>query len=110
MGKAIAYTMEQWSGLEVYLRNGAIEIDNNLVENAIRPTKLGMKNWLFLGSEASGPTSAILFTIIESAKRHGLEPYAYIRYLLEPLPSTTNWNLHKLAPAEYAKSKTRAAA
>lgn len=110
MGKAVAYAMEQWSGLELYLLNGAIEIDNNLVENAIRPTKLGMKNWLFLGSEASGRTSAILFTIIESAKRHGLEPYAYIRYLLETLPSTTNWNLHKLAPATYAKSESKAAA
>lgn len=110
MGKAVAYAMEQWDGLELYLRNGAIEIDNNLVENAIRPTKLGMKNWLFLGSEASGQTSAILFTIIESAKRHGLEPFAYIRHLLETLPTTTNWNLHKLAPAVYAKSQNKAAA
>jgi transposase len=110
MGKAVAYAMEQWDGLELYRLNGSIEIDNNLVENAIRPTKLGMKNWLFLGSEASGRTSAILFTIIESAKRHGLEPYAYIRHLLEALPITTNWNLHKLAPAAYAKSQNKAAA
>jgi hypothetical protein len=71
---------------------------------------LGHTNWLFLGSEASGRTSAILFTIIESAKRQGLEPYAYIRHLLEALPSTTNWNLHKLAPAAYAKSQNKAAA
>jgi hypothetical protein len=110
LGKAIAYAMDQWSGLELYLRKGAVEIDNNLVENAIRPTKLGMKNWLFLGSESSGRTSAILFTIIESAKRHGLEPYDYIRYLLETLPSTTNWNLHQLAPAQFAKSQPKAAA
>ncbi len=110
LGKAIAYTMEQWSALELYLLNGAIEIDNNLVENAIRPTKLGMKNWLFIGSEASGKTSATLFTIVESAKRHGLEPYSYIRHLLETLPNTTNWNLHKLTPAAYAKSLKNAAA
>ena len=110
MGKALAYAMEQWPGLELYLINGAIEIDNNLVENAIRPTKLGMKNWLFLGSEASGRTSAILFTIIESAKRHGLEPYAYIRNLLESLPGTTNWNLHQLTPAAYAKTQLKEAA
>jgi hypothetical protein len=51
-----------------------------------------------------------LFTIIESAKRHGLEPYAYLRHLLQALPSTTNWNLHKLAPAAYAKSQTQLAA
>lgn len=110
MGKAIAYALNQWTGLEVYLSNGAIEIDNNLVENAIRPTKLGMKNWMFIGSEVSGQTSAILFTIIESAKRHGLEPYAYIRHLLEILPSTTNWNLHKLAPAAHAKALKSAVA
>ena len=110
LGRAVAYALDQWCGLELYLQNGAIEIDNNLVENAIRPTKLGMKNWLFLGSEASGQTSAILFTVIESAKRHGLEPYAYVRHLLETLPSTTNWNLHKLAPQAYAKSQKSAAA
>jgi len=110
LGKAVAYVINQWSGLELYLKNGAIEIDNNLVENAIRPTKLGMKNWLFIGSETSGQTSAILFTIIESAKRHGLEPYAYIRHLLETLPSATNWNLHKLTPQAYAKTINSAAA
>ncbi|MEM7790154.1 MAG: transposase [Verrucomicrobiota bacterium] len=98
LGKAINYAIDQWSGLELYLQNGAIEIDNNLVENAIRPIKLGMKNWLFLGSEASGQISAILFTVIESAKRHSLKPYEYVRHLLETLPSTTNWNLHKLTP------------
>ena len=110
LGKAVAYAINQWSGLELYLKNGAIEIDNNLVENAIRPTKLGMKNWLFIGSETSGQSSAILFTIIESAKRHGLEPYAYIRHLLETLPSTNNWNLHKLPPQAYAKTINSAAA
>jgi len=110
MGKAIAYAIDQWDRLELYLKNGAIEIDNNLVENAIRPTKLGMKNWMFLGSETAGRTSAILFSIVESAKRQGLELYAYIRHLLETLPSTTNWNLHKLTPQAYAKSLKNAAA
>lgn len=110
MGRAVSYALDQWKGLELYLMNGSIEIDNNLVENAIRPTKLGMKNWMFLGSEESGKTSAILFTIVESAKRRGLEPYAYLRYLLETLPSTTNWNLHKLTPAAYAKSLKSAVA
>lgn len=87
-----------------------IQIDNNLVENAIRPTKLGMKNWMFIGSETSGHTSAILFTIIESAKRHGLEPYAYLRHLLETLPNTTNWDLHKLTLQVYAKTLKNAVA
>jgi transposase len=107
MGKAIAYAFTQWSGLELYLQNGAMEIDNNLVENAVRPTKLGMKNWLFLGSEGAGDTSAILFTIVESAKQNGLEPYAYIKHLLRVLPSTTNWQLHNLLPSAYAKVNQR---
>ena len=110
IGRAVNYALDQWKGLELYLMNGSIEIDNNLVENAIRPTKLGMKNWMFLGSEESGKTSAILFTIVESAKRRGLEPYAYLRHLLETLPSTTNWNLHTLTPAAYAKALKRPAA
>lgn len=107
MGKAVAYAFSEWNRLELFLRNGLIEIDNNLVENAIRPTKLGMKNWLFVGSEGSGRTSAILFTIVESAKRHGLEPYVYIRPLLQAMPTTTNWQLHNLAPDVWAKANHR---
>ena len=110
MGKAIADALDQWTGLEVYLCNGAVEIDNNFVENAICRTKLGMKNWLYLCSKTSGQTSAVLFAVIESAKRHGLEPYAYVRHLLETLPSTTNWNLHKLTPVAYAKNLKSAVA
>ena len=103
-GKAIAYAFEQWPALLRFLDNGRLEIDNNRVENAIRPTKLGAKNWLFIGSEASGPTSAILFTLIESAKRHGLEPYAYLKYLLEILPHSTNHQIAGLLPATIARS------
>lgn len=105
MGKAIGYAFSQWVSLQVFLTNGAVEIDNNLVENAIRPTKLGAKNWLFIGSEDSGRTSAILFSIVESAKRHGLEPYAYICDLLNRLPKATNWEVPQLTPAAYAKAQ-----
>lgn len=83
MSMAIAYALSQWENLERFLQNGAVDIDNNRVENAICPPKLGAKNWLFIGAETSGQTSAILYTIVESAKRHGLDPYAYMRYLLE---------------------------
>lgn len=105
LGKAIDYALGQWPGLEIYLKNGSVAIDNNAVENAIRPTKLGMKNWLFIGSEDAGPTSAILFTLIESAKRHGLEPYAYILHLLRCLPVTTNQQIHRYTPDAVAKAK-----
>lgn len=105
MGKAINYALNQWTALQVFLENGAVEIDNNLIENAIRPTKLGAKNWMFIGSEGSGKTSAILYTIIESAKRHGLEPHAYLTDLLRALPNSTNWQIPKMTPAAVAKAK-----
>lgn len=108
--KAISYAMGQWTDLQVYLHSGAIEIDNNLVENAIRPTKLGAKNWLFFGSEGAGETSAIIFTLVESAKRHGLEPYTYLLELLNSLPAAKNDEISRFTPAAMAKAKRKAAA
>jgi len=110
MGKAVAYALGQWSTLEVFAENRAVELDNNLVENAIRPTKLGAKNWLFIGAETSGKTSAILYTIVESAKCHGLNPYDYLRYLLETLPKATNHQIPAMTPAAYAKRHSKTAA
>ena len=110
LGKAISYAMGQWTDLQVYLHSGAIEIDNNLVENAIRPTKLGAKNWLFFGSEGSGKTSAIIFTLVESAKRHGLEPYTYLLELLNSLPAAKNDEIARFIPAAMAKTKGKTAA
>ena len=110
LGKAISYAMGQWTDLQVYLHSGAIEIDNNLVENAIRPTKLGAKNWLFFGSEGSGKTSAIIFTLIESAKRHGLEPYTYLLELLNSLPAAKNDEISRFTPTAMAKAWQKAAA
>jgi hypothetical protein len=110
LGKAISYAMGQWADLQVYLYNGSIEIDNNLVENAIRPTKLGAKNWLFFGSEDSGKTSAIIFTLVESAKRHGLNPYTYLLELLNDLPTAKNEEIPRFTPAAMAKGKRKDAA
>jgi hypothetical protein len=67
MGQAIDYTRGQWSALQVYLGNGRVEIDNNLVENAIRPTALGKKNWLFMGEADAGQRGAIVYAIVESS-------------------------------------------
>lgn len=76
LGQAISYALGQWPTLTVYLEDGRVEIDNNLVENAIRPTALGKKNWLFVGADTAGDRSAILNTVIESCRRRGLDPYA----------------------------------
>lgn len=107
LGKAISYALGNWTDLQVFLFNGAVEIDNNLVENAIRPTKLGAKNWLFIGSEDSGKTSAIIFTLIESAKRHGLEPHAYLCELLHRLPQTSNQEIKHLTSEAMAKTRAK---
>lgn len=86
-GKAISYTIDLWPKLSVYLDNPIVPIDNNLVENAIRPFVVGRKNWLFSGSPNGAHASAAIYSIIESAKANGLEPYWYLRYLFDKLPA-----------------------
>ena len=87
---------------KVYLDNGKVEIDNNLVENAIRPTTLGKKNWLFIGEANAGERSAIIYTVIESCRRRGIDPYAYLKDVLARLPHTTNHRVVDLTPAEWS--------
>ena len=84
--KAIYYLDEQWDKLIRYLDDGRLEIDNNLAENAIRPFVLGRKNWLFSASVQGAKASANLYSLIETAKANGLEPYAYLRYVFTELP------------------------
>lgn len=105
--QAIDYTLAQWPMLSVWLANGQVEIDNNLVENAIRPTAIGKKNWLFIGDANAGQRGAILYTLVESCRRRGIDPYAYLRDLLTRLPSMTNWQLKDVTPEAWAKSSRR---
>src|SRR5882757_3572945 len=105
LGKAISYALGQWQSLEVYLKDGTIEIDNNLVENAIRPTALGKKNWLFFGDAQAGNRSAVIYSIIESCRRHGVEPYTYLCDVLRRLPSMTNWQIKDITPKAWARSR-----
>jgi transposase len=105
LGSALDYALGQWPSLEVYLNDGRIEIDNNLVENAIRPTALGKKNWLFIGEAEAGERSAIVYTVIESCRRRQLDPYAYLKDVLTRLPRMTNWQLPKVTPAAWAKAQ-----
>jgi hypothetical protein len=108
MGKAIHYALDQWESLEVYLQDPLIEIDNNLVENAIRPTALGKKNWLFFGDANAGERGAVIYSIIESCRRHGVEPYSYLRDVLTRLPSMTNRQIKDIVPKAWAAAEKAA--
>jgi len=86
LGKAIHYTLNQWHRLIQYTADGIIRPDNNLVENAIRPFVIGRKNWLFSDTVQGARASALIYSLIETAKANGLEPYWYLKYLFEHLP------------------------
>ena len=86
-----------------------IEIDTNLVENAIRPTALGKKNWLFFGDADAGQRSAIIYSIIESCRRHRVEPYSYLHDVLTRLPSMSNWQIKNIVPKAWAAARSNTA-
>ena len=103
LGQAIDYTLGQWTTLEVFLGDGRLEIDNNLVENAIRPTAIGKKNWLFIGAAEAGERSAIIYTIIESCRRRQIDPWTYLRDVFTRLPHLTNRQIDQVTPQAWAK-------
>lgn len=105
-GKAIRYALGVWDSLLVYLDAGRVEIDNNLIENSIRPTAVGKKNWLFVGAAEAGKKAAILYTIVEACRRLGIDPQAYLHDILTRLPHTTNHTVSALTPENWAKART----
>jgi transposase len=96
-GQAINYALNQWEALLRYAHDGRLEIDNNHSERTVRPCAIGRKNWLFFGSDQGGETAAICMTILASAKRHCIEPVAYVRELLTAL-SSSEVDLRSLLP------------
>jgi transposase len=104
LGIAMDYALGQWPTLDVYLGDGRVEIDNNLVENAIRPTALGKKNWLFMGDADAGERGAIIYTVIESCRRRGVDPYTYLKDVLTRLPKMTNHQIPEVTPAAWANT------
>lgn len=102
LGKACDYLLSQWTPLSAHLHHGESRLDNNLVENALRPSCIGKKNWLFIGHPDAGQRSAILYSLIVSCQRHGKDPLAYLRDLLTRLPRMTNQDdLLQLTPARW---------
>ena len=105
MGRALSYTLNLQSELSVFIDNGKVEIDNNLCENAIRPTAIGKKNWLFIGAKEAGWRSAVIYSIIESCRSRGIDPYAYLKDVLTRLPTMTNWQIAGITPRAWAQAK-----
>ncbi len=108
-GQAINYTLERWGALNLYLEHGTLEIDNNLVENAIRPTAIGKKNFLFFGSPAAGQTSAVIYSLIETCRKLGINPSDYLREVLEALPGMNQHEAAGWTPARWKSSREQTA-
>lgn len=102
--RAIHYALNQWPSLNTYLDSGELMIDNNAVENAIRPFALGRKNWLFLGNERGAVAAANIYSLIMTAKANQLDPYRYLRYLLEQLPRCKTDEQRKLLLPQQCKA------
>jgi len=109
-GKAIHYTLERWEELNLYLEHSALEIDNNLVENAIRPTAIGKKNFLFFGSPESGQTSAVIYSLIETCRKLDINPADYLRETLEALPAMEQKESADWTPARWKSLREKTAA
>jgi transposase len=103
IGKAVTYARNQWAALRRYTGDGRLTIDNNVSERTLRLQAIGRKNWEFVGSAEAGPRAAVLFTILAGAKRHHLEPWAYLRDVLLRL-SAGETDLESLLPDRWAVS------
>ena len=110
MGGAIGYALGQWDRLLLFGNDGRLEIDNNLVENAIRPTAVGKKNYLFFGAPEAGERSAIIYTILESCRRRGIDQGAYLRDVLARLPAMKITEVAELTPANWLAARKAQAA
>ena len=84
--EAVTYARNQEKALRAFLDHGDVEISNNTAENAIRPFAVGRKNWLFSDTAKGAESSAIVYTLVETAKANGLEPYAYLSQLMQDFP------------------------
>ena len=99
IGKAFNYLLSEWPTLEIYLENGKYHVDNNFIENSIRPFAVGRKNWLFSDSVDGADASAIIYSLIETAKANNKEPYQYLKSIIDQLPTAQSVeDFEKLLP------------
>jgi transposase len=101
LGKAINYTLNLWNGLEVYIEQGYLQIDNNPVENSIRPVAIGRKNFLFGGSHRGAQRNAMFYSFFAACKNHNVEPLEWLTFVLENINNYKLSELHQLLPQNY---------
>jgi transposase len=112
LGKALHYAHDQWPQLEACFEHGHIDFDNNSVENAIRPTKLGHKNWMFVGGKDTGWRSAVVYTFVEQVRSHGADPFRYLEWLFTQLmhrPNPSGAQIDSLMPSVWLGQQRLAA-
>jgi transposase len=103
IGKAIGYSLERWERLSAYVNDGRLNIDNNPVENSIRPVALGRKNYLFAGSHEAAKRSGMLYSLLGTCKMHGVEPYAWLKEVLHRIADHPINQIQDLLPHRYKK-------
>jgi transposase len=105
IGHAIAYAQRQWQALMRFTEQGFLNIDNNASERALRAVAIGRKNWLFAGSDKGGQTAAILYTMTQTCRRHGIDPFVYLQDVLTRLPNSPAADLTHVVPHRWAAAQ-----
>ena len=103
IGKAMRYAMERWDKLSAYLQDGSLHIDNNAIENAIRPIALGRKNYLFAGSHDAASRAGMLYSFFAICKKHEVNPYQWLKYAMENIMTINHKNIRVLYPQNFKK-------
>jgi len=107
----VRYLLNQEDDIETYVYHGQVEIDNNGIERDVRPLAVGRKNWLFIGSPEAGAWIAVIYSLLISARHHRADPEAYLRDLIDRLPScgSDEASLRQLLPENWAAAQERSA-
>ena len=107
---AIHYVLANWPALVRYTDDGDLSIDNNAAERAMRPVALGRKNWVFAGSDNGGRTAAVLYSMVATCRRHGLDPFAYLKDVIARLSDHPANRIDELLPDQKKLARLPAAA
>ena len=103
IGKALAYSIGRWEKLSRYIEDGMLNIDNNPVENSIRPVALGRKKYLFAGSHEAARRSGMLYSLLGTCKMHGIEPYQWLKDVLQKIADHPVNKVNELLPHRWTK-------